>query len=68
MHWVLWNTNGIAVLTGRTMDWPESTELLVVAFPSGHPKGPEAVTDTLLAAMDTIRPEDHHHAVTTPLG
>jgi penicillin V acylase-like amidase (Ntn superfamily) len=32
---VLWNTNEIAVLTGRTMDWPESTEPLIVAFPRG---------------------------------
>ncbi|TPG35791.1 linear amide C-N hydrolase [Mycolicibacterium hodleri] len=33
---VLWNTNDIAVLTGRTMDWPESTEPLIVAFPRGR--------------------------------
>jgi penicillin V acylase-like amidase (Ntn superfamily) len=32
---VLWNTNEIAVLSGRTMDWPESTEPLIVAFPHG---------------------------------
>ena len=30
---VLWNTNQIAVLTGRSMDWPESTQPLVVTFP-----------------------------------
>ena len=23
---ILWNDNGLAVVTGRTMDWPESTE------------------------------------------
>lgn len=33
---VLWNTNDFAVLTGRSMDWPESTEPLVVAFPRGR--------------------------------
>lgn len=33
---VLWNSNDIAVLTGRTMDWPESTEPLIVAFPRGR--------------------------------
>ncbi|GBG40052.1 choloylglycine hydrolase [Mycobacterium montefiorense] len=32
---VLWNTNDLAVLTGRSMDWPESTEPLIVAFPRG---------------------------------
>jgi choloylglycine hydrolase len=33
---VLWNTNNLAVLSGRTMDWPESTQPLIVAFPRGH--------------------------------
>jgi penicillin V acylase-like amidase (Ntn superfamily) len=33
---VLWNGNDIAVLTGRTMDWPESTQPLIVAFPRGR--------------------------------
>jgi choloylglycine hydrolase len=33
---VLWNTNQIAVLTGRSMDWPESTQPLVVTFPRGR--------------------------------
>lgn len=42
---VLWNTNDLAVLTGRSMDWPESTQPLIVAFPAGrqrdgiHPAG-----------------------------
>lgn len=33
---VLWNTNEIAVLTGRSMDWPESTQPVIVAFPRGR--------------------------------
>ena len=33
---VLWNDNDLAVLTGRTMDWPESTQPLIVAFPAGR--------------------------------
>jgi choloylglycine hydrolase len=33
---VLWNTYDRAVLTGRSMDWPESTEPLIVAFPRGR--------------------------------
>lgn len=33
---VLWNSNDLAVLTGRSMDWPESTEPLIVAFPAGR--------------------------------
>lgn len=33
---VLWNSNDLAVLAGRSMDWPESTEPLIAAFPRGR--------------------------------
>jgi len=33
---VLWNDNDLAILTGRTMDWPESTQPLIVVFPAGR--------------------------------
>ena len=33
----VWNTDALAVLTGRTMDWPESTQPMIVAFPAGDP-------------------------------
>jgi len=33
---VLWNDNDLAVLAGRTMDWPESTRPTIVAFPAGR--------------------------------
>jgi penicillin V acylase-like amidase (Ntn superfamily) len=33
---VLWNTNKLAVLSGRTMDWPESTEPILTVFPRGR--------------------------------
>lgn len=32
---VLWNDNGLAVVSARTMDWPESTEPTLVVFPRG---------------------------------
>jgi choloylglycine hydrolase len=32
---VLWNDNGYAVMVGRTMDWPESTEPILTLFPRG---------------------------------
>lgn len=32
---VLWNDNGYAVMVGRTMDWPESTEPVLTLFPRG---------------------------------
>lgn len=32
---VLWNDNKLAVIVGRTMDWPESTEPILTVFPRG---------------------------------
>lgn len=45
---VLWNTNKLAVVTGRSMDWPESTEPTLTVFPRGLERtasnvGPEVV-------------------------
>jgi penicillin V acylase-like amidase (Ntn superfamily) len=45
---VLWNTNRLGVLSGRTMDWPESTEPLLMVTPRGHQRhggkaGPQAI-------------------------
>ena len=35
---VLWNTNKLAVVSSRTMDWPESTEPTLTVFPRGTPR------------------------------
>lgn len=32
---ILWNTNKLAVVVGRTMDWPESTHPILTVFPRG---------------------------------
>jgi penicillin V acylase-like amidase (Ntn superfamily) len=32
---VLWNDNKLAIVSGRSMDWPESTEPKLVVFPKG---------------------------------
>jgi penicillin V acylase-like amidase (Ntn superfamily) len=32
---ILWNDNGLAVIVGRTMDWPETTEPMLTVFPRG---------------------------------
>jgi penicillin V acylase-like amidase (Ntn superfamily) len=32
---VLWNDNKLAVVVGRTMDWPESTQPVLTVFPRG---------------------------------
>lgn len=39
---ILWNDNPVAVVVGRTMDWPESTEPMLTAYPRGlHRDGRE---------------------------
>lgn len=45
---VLWNDNKLAVVTGRSMDWPESTEPKLTVFPRGMARdggrlGPETI-------------------------
>lgn len=45
---ILWNDNGYAVMTSRTMDWPESTEPVLTLLPRGMIRnggmaGPETV-------------------------
>ena len=32
---ILWNDNGLAVVVGRTMDWPESTMPVLTVLPRG---------------------------------
>jgi penicillin V acylase-like amidase (Ntn superfamily) len=45
---VLWNTNKLAVVVGRTMDWPESTDPILTMLPHGMSRdggraGPQVV-------------------------
>jgi hypothetical protein len=51
---VLWNTNEIAVLTGRSMDWPESTQPEIVAFPRGRRRELTASPSTIWVRMDAL--------------
>ncbi|MBN8495646.1 MAG: linear amide C-N hydrolase [Candidatus Accumulibacter sp.] len=45
---ILWNDNKLATVVGRTMDWPESTQPVLTAFPRGMKRdggrlGPQSV-------------------------
>jgi penicillin V acylase-like amidase (Ntn superfamily) len=45
---ILWNNNKLAVVVGRTMDWPESTQPILTIFPRGMERnggmiGPEVL-------------------------
>ena len=52
---MLWNTNSLAVLTGRTMDWAESTEPLLVASPRGQHRDGGALAGTVVVADNPLR-------------
>ncbi|MFA5958571.1 linear amide C-N hydrolase [Hyphomicrobium sp.] len=47
---VLWNDNDFAVMVGRTMDWPESTQPILTVFPRGLAReGGKAGADVVVA-------------------
>ncbi len=47
---ILWNDNGYAVMVGRTMDWPESTQPILTVFPRGLERdGSKAGAETVVA-------------------
>jgi penicillin V acylase-like amidase (Ntn superfamily) len=52
---VLWNTNDLAVLTGRSMDWPASTEPLIVAFPPGRQRDGGAAAGNTIVEENPVR-------------
>jgi penicillin V acylase-like amidase (Ntn superfamily) len=46
---ILWNDNKLAVVVGRTMDWPESTQPKLVVFPRGVARdGGRVGTETIV--------------------
>jgi penicillin V acylase-like amidase (Ntn superfamily) len=64
---VLWNTNRIAVLTGRTMDWSESTEPLIVAFPRGLGRDGGLVLGEIVVPENPLRSTSTHASLATTL-
>ncbi|BBX00664.1 choloylglycine hydrolase [Mycolicibacterium moriokaense] len=52
---VLWNTDSRYVMAGRTMDWPESTQPTIVAFPRGRERDGGKVGDLVVVAENPLR-------------
>jgi penicillin V acylase-like amidase (Ntn superfamily) len=52
---VLWNTDGRFVMAGRTMDWPESTQPTIVAFPRGRDRDGGKVGEIVAVADNPLR-------------
>lgn len=62
---VLWNANDIAVLTGRSMDWPESTQPLIVAFPRGQHRDGGLMLGEVVVDANPLRWTSTHASVAT---
>lgn len=66
---VLWNDNGFAVMVGRTMDWPESTEPILTIFPRGMARdGGKAGLDVIVNENPARWTSKYGSVVTTIYG
>lgn len=66
---VLWNDNDLAVLSGRSMDWPESTQPLLVAFPRGRARDGGLLLTEVVVPDNPLRwTSTHGSLVTTVYG
>lgn len=66
---VLWNDNGFAVMVGRTMDWPESTEPALTIFPRGMTRdGGKAGPDVVVSENPARWMSKYGSVVTTIYG
>lgn len=52
---ILWNDNKLAVVVGRTMDWPESTEPVLTVFPRGMQRDGGRLGDQVLERENPAR-------------
>jgi penicillin V acylase-like amidase (Ntn superfamily) len=66
---ILWNDNGFAVMVGRTMDWPESTQPILTVFPRGLQRdGGKAGAETVVAENPARWTTKYGSVVTTVYG
>lgn len=64
---VLWNTNKLAVLTGRTMDWPEITEPKIVVFPRGMSRRGAMLGDQTVVPENPLNWESKYGSIVTTI-
>jgi choloylglycine hydrolase len=66
---VLWNSNNRAVIVGRTMDWPESTQPILTYLPAGMARnGGQAGPQTVVAENAALWTSKYSSLVTTIYG
>lgn len=64
---ILWNDNKLAVVSGRTMDWPESTEPKLMVFPRGVSRDGGKIGDEILVKENAAKWTSKYGSLVTSL-
>ncbi len=64
---VLWNNNDLAVVVGRSMDWPESTQPMLAVFPRGLSHDGGLVGNTTVDAEHPARWTSQYGSLVTTI-
>jgi len=64
---VLWNDNKLAVVVGRTMDWPESTQPVLTVFPRGMQRDGGRLGPQLVVADNSAHWTSRYGSVVTTI-
>lgn len=62
---VLWNDNGLAVVVGRTMDWPGTTEPILMALPRGMERDGAQLAGDIVVPENGLRWTSRYGSVVT---
>lgn len=64
---ILWNENKLAKVVGRTMDWPESTQPILTAFPRGMKRDGSRVGAQVVVASNPAHWSSKYGSVVTTI-
>ena len=64
---ILWNDNKLAVVVGRTMDWPESTDPVLTVFPRGKKRDGGRLGSQVVVAVNPARWTSRYGSVVTTI-
>lgn len=62
---ILWNNNKLAVVVGRTMDWPESTEPILTVFPRGLEHNGGVLRENVAVKENALKWTSKHASLVT---
>lgn len=64
---ILWNDNKLAILAGRTMDWPESTEPVLTVFPRGMKRDGDRIGSVEVVQDNPLRWKSRYGSLVTTI-